>query len=284
MKDRKLPKPILSIDVEDWFQVENLRKVCLLSKWDKFELRVQIGVEQILKILEAHSTKATFFIVGYIAERLPSIVKKIADLGHEIATHGFWHQLVNKMTHKQFRDDLRRCKKILEDLSGQEIWGFRAPCFSITDWALDILKEEGFKYDSSYNPSYINPRYGKINISPRRLNKVWLVRKGLLEIPLPVLDIGLLIPWAGGGYFRLFPYSLFKWGIKKIIRKYAYYHFFIHPWELDPNQPRIKALPWLKRFQHYVNLNKTLERFKALLNCFQFQSVKKYLLLLKNSP
>lgn len=268
---------IMSVDVEDWFQVENLRSAYPLNSWNDVEIRLHTSLDKLLEVFDARSVKATFFIVGYIAERVPEIVRKIAAAGHELGLHTYQHRLLNELKPQDFRMDLRRCRSIIEDLSGVQVEGFRAPSFSITDWALDIIAEEGLKYDSSYHPSSLNRRFGKLEGVPSIINSEapWMVRDGLWELPLPTLSIGGKgIPWCGGGYFRLIPYQIFKKGIHHILNKAGYYNFFIHPWELDPEQPRVKDIPLSYYFRHYVSLEKTQEKIERLISDFRFTTTK----------
>jgi polysaccharide deacetylase family protein (PEP-CTERM system associated) len=270
---------LLSIDLEDWFQVENLKGAISRESWEVQELRVVRDVDIILSILGETSTRATFFVLGWIAEHVPSLVKRIHEQGHEIASHGYGHDLVYNLTQDQFREDVRISKNILEDLIGEQVIGYRAPSFSITDWAIDILIEAGFQYDSSLFPSLAHDRYGKFRhyVVQRETNVE--LEKGFREIVLSCLPIlGKNIPWAGGGYFRVVPYAVFRGGVQRILRHKGIYCFYIHPWEFDPGQPRIDAVNALYRFRHYKNLAKTRERFVRLLNDFEFRPLREALL------
>jgi polysaccharide deacetylase family protein (PEP-CTERM system associated) len=262
----------LSFDIEDWFQVENLKPAIPREQWDKLELRVEASTRKILALLRESGAHATFFILGWVAERCPQLVRDIDRDGHEVASHGYGHGLVYDMTPEAFREDLLRSKRILEGITGKPVIGYRAPSFSITPrnlWALDILKETGFEYDSSVFPVSMHDRYGFPDCSPRPF--VW--PNGLVEIPLAVYRIGRLsLPAAGGGYFRLFPYGYFRRIFQRLNRRDEAVTFYMHPWELDPGQPRVKV-PWFYRFRHYVNLDKTESRLRMLLRDFRFTSI-----------
>jgi len=262
----------LSFDIEDWFQVENLKGVVSYGDWESAELRVEANTEKILALLREHKVKATFFILGWIAEKRPSLVKAIHDEGHEIASHGYAHELVYDMTREAFREDIDRSKGLLEDITGEKVRGYRAPSFSITAdslWALDILKEKGFSYDSSVFPVSFHDRYGLDGCD----TKAFRWPNGLLEVPLAVYKVGgFALPLAGGGYFRLLPYAYFKYFLGKLNRRNEPFTFYLHPWELDPDQPRVR-LPLGYRFRHYVNLNLTERTLRKLIRDFDFQSI-----------
>lgn len=262
----------LSFDIEDWFQVENLRTAISRSEWEKLELRVEANTRRILAVLREANARATFFILGWVAERCPELVRDIDREGHEIASHGFAHDLVYDLTPEAFRTDLLRSKQVLEDIVKKPVVGYRAPSFSITPrnlWALDILKESGFEYDSSVFPVSMHDRYGFPGSSA--LPFVW--PNGLVEIPLSVCRLaGLALPVAGGGYFRLLPYAYFRRLLNRLNRHGEAVTFYMHPWELDPGQPRVQV-PWFYRFRHYVNLSKTELRLRRLLKDFRFTTL-----------
>jgi polysaccharide deacetylase family protein (PEP-CTERM system associated) len=264
----------LSFDVEDWFQVENLKCAVSYGDWESAELRVEANTGKILRLLREKNIKATFFVLGWIAEKSPALVKEIHDEGHEIASHGYSHELVYNMTEEAFREDIDRSKSLLEDITKRRVTGYRAPSFSITReslWAVEILKEKGFSYDSSIFPVSFHDRYGFDGCGTKPFR--W--PNGLLEIPLSVYKIGgFALPLAGGGYFRLLPYGYFKYFLKRLNGKNQRFTFYLHPWELDPDQPRVK-LPLSYRFRHYVNLRLTEKSLKRLLKDFDFQSIDK---------
>ena len=267
----------LTIDVEDYFQVSAFEDVVRFGGWDAFESRVECNTEVILEVLSQHQIKATFFIVGWIAERYPHMVTKIADSGHQIGCHSYLHKKVYDLTPDEFRDDTMRAKEILEDILGHKVAGYRAPSYSITKkslWAFDILEELGFEYDSSIFPIY-HDVYG-IPDAPRFRYK--LPGQNLIEYPLSTVRLlGRNIPIAGGGYFRLFPYWFSKMGLKKINNSDKQpFIFYLHPWELDPKQPRMKNIRLFSKFRHYNNLNKTLVRLKSLLTDFDFGPIPSF--------
>lgn len=269
---------ILTIDVEDYFQVENFKKVIKFSDWDKYETRVVRNTEKILDILEKAGTKGTFFILGWVAERNPELVKRIHQNGHEVASHGYAHQTVYSQSEEEFRIDLKKSKSILESIIKTHVLGYRAPSYSITkksEWALDVLREEGFKYDSSIFPIYHD--HGGLPGANRYPYKIYNHQDYMWEFPISTMKmLKQNIPFSGGGYFRLLPYNFIKSAIKKINREGFPVIVYIHPWELDPGQPRIRANR-LSTFRHYVNISKTEGKFKKLLDDFQFKPVKDFL-------
>ena len=269
-------KNALSIDLEDWFCVYNLRDVVRRKDWDIQELRIDQSTRLILKLLSIHNTKATFFVLGWIAEQVPGLVREIEEEGHEIATHGYSHTLLTEMTRQSFEEDLKRALEVTKACTHQEILGFRAPSFSITDktsWAFEILERNGIRYDSSVFPIAFHPDYGVPN-SPLSIYKISAF---LTEFPLSCVEIlGRRIPCSGGGYFRMYPYLLTKSLLKRCNREGRPAIFYFHPWEVDSKQPRVK-LSWLKRWRHYYNLDKTLNRLDRLLSDFEFTSVKEVL-------
>lgn len=273
---------MLTIDVEDWFQVENLRPACPCSTWAAQELRVESSVRKLLELFERFDVQATFFFLGWIAERLPRLVQEVAVQGHEVASHGQNHVLCSAMPAKELLLDLQRSKAVLEDLVGRPVLGYRAPSFSISDQAADLLFECGYKYDSSFNSLRFNKRYGKLELSGQQRGLAHVLKSGIVELPLSNLKIGpWTIPLAGGGYFRFWPACFFHWGVKKILNKEPGYIFYCHPWEFDPQQPKVSSLGWLSGFRHYLNLEKSMSRLERLLTGFsnqvQFMSCAAYL-------
>lgn len=267
----------LSIDVEDWFCTHNISHLIPRENWEYCELRVAKSTERILRLLEKHNTRATFFILGWIAERLPQLVQEIEQRGHEIGVHGYNHLLLTKTTPVAFEEDLTKAIAVLKG-SGlrQEILGFRAPSFTLvesTRWALPILERHNIRYDSSVFPVGFHPDYGM----PEAPLTPFKITENLYEFPLTCIEIfGRRIPCSGGAYFRIFPYFFIKLGIKKCNAQGRPAIFYLHPWELDPEQPRIK-LPWMKRFRHYYNLHKVEDRLDRLLSDFHFTTVKEVL-------
>jgi len=259
----------LSFDIEDWFQVENLKDAISFKQWEGCDLRVIQNTRRILSLLEKHQTRATFFVLGWIAEKCPSLIKEITAGGHEIASHGYGHELIYKLTPNEFHKDIKRSKEILESITATPILGYRAPSFSITPeskWAIDVLKDLGFTYDSSIFPTSFHNRYGFNGSSslPFRFGN------GLFEIPLSTYRFGgANFPLAGGGYFRLFPYAYFRHFFQRLNKHGKPIVFYLHPWELDPGQPKMKVR-FNYRLRHYVNLEKTEKRLEKLLKEFRF--------------
>lgn len=274
----------MSVDVEDWFQVENLKPVVPRSTWDTRESRVERNTMRILDILAGQGAQATFFILGWVAERQPGLIRRIAERGHEIASHGYGHDLLYNLSPEEFRSDVSRCKSILEDLTGRQVRGYRAPSFSITDWAVPILQELGFVYDSSVFPTVAHDRYGKLaGVDAGR--PILELRPGFYEVCISCLPVGNRgLPWGGGGYFRMIPYGPWQAGVRRILAGGAPYIFYIHPWELDPGQPRLEGLGRLNRFRHYVNLERSEQRFRALVSGFRWQTVGQVLEQWKAAP
>jgi polysaccharide deacetylase family protein (PEP-CTERM system associated) len=267
------PRAALSIDVEDWFQVENLRSAIDRDTWDERDLRVERNTDRMLEIMAERNARCTCFILGWVAEKCPALVRRIADAGHEIASHGYGHQLVYEIGPEAFREDMKRGIGLVEDATGAKVRGYRAPNFSITDWAIDILQELGLTYDSSAFPTVAHDRYGKLTGMDAG-TPIAEIRPGFHEVCVSVLKLGPKgLPWAGGGYFRLFPYPLFRWGVKKILASGLPYVFYIHPWEIDPDQPRIDGLKKSHRFRHYNNLEKGERRFASLVGDFDWTTV-----------
>ncbi len=253
----------LTIDLEDWFQVYNLSKIIKYEDWDKKEKRIEENTHKILRILAKHKTHATFFVLGWIADKFPNLVKEIYDCAHEIACHGYSHKPIFELTKTEFEQDLDRAVKSIKNATGVTPLGYRAPSFSITNdtlWALDVLHKKGFKYDSSMAPVK-HPDYGIKGI-PNHPFRI----KGILEIPLTTYHA---LP-IGGGYFRIYPY----WLTKYIIKKNNFAMFYLHPWELDPKLPRCD-MPLLKQFRHYTGLKTTENKFIKLLKDFKFDRIDK---------
>jgi len=261
----------LTIDVEDYFQVAAFEDIITPDSWASMECRVERNTAVILDMLGKYRVRATFFVVGWIAERYPALVREISRHGHEIGCHSYLHKKIYNMTPEEFREDTRRAKDILEDITGRSILGYRAPSYSITKkslWALDILAEIGFKYDSSIFPI----RHDIYGIPDAPRFKYKLPDHEMIEFPISTAKvIGRNIPVAGGGYFRLFPYWLTKFLLRKINTEDRQpFIFYLHPWEVDLGQPRISEAKLLSKFRHYNNLNKTVSRFGWLLNDFSF--------------
>jgi polysaccharide deacetylase family protein (PEP-CTERM system associated) len=345
---------ILTIDLEDYFQVHAFSDVIKFEDWGNYECRIERNTNRLLEILNVvtqnstvktqnskldHSityslnnslsrkVQATFFVLGWLAERYPDLIRRIHKEGHEIACHGYAHKLIYTQSKEEFRQDIRKCKAILEDITGSEVIGYRAPSYSITNksrWAFEVLVEEGFQYDSSVFPIRHDfygmpdaPRFpfmislnGNHNVEFLVLNyelnttqNAKLITQNsalkpqssvlkanstlntdnsklMIEFPLSTIRVlGTNIPISGGGYFRLFPYPFIKKGLKRInkVEKKPFI-FYVHPWEIDPNQPRIKNLRMRSRLRHYINLDKTESKFKRLLGDFQFSTIRQILI------
>jgi polysaccharide deacetylase family protein (PEP-CTERM system associated) len=273
----------LTIDVEDYFQVTAFEHHVARDCWDNYPLRVERNTFRILDILDEKNLTATFFVLGWVAERRPSLVREIARRGHEIACHGYGHELIYKIGPDRFRDDVRRARILLEEITGKKVSGFRAPSYSITAkslWALDILVEEGFSYDSSIFP-IVHDIYG-IPGGERFPHEIETQAGKIKEFPISTLSLGIgswrsRLPIAGGGYLRLFPAQLVERAIKYIntCEKQPTVIYF-HPWEIDPHQPRIKA--GLKsRFRHYLNLERMEKKISYLLDTCKFSSIREIL-------
>ena len=266
MPKKTTPTILITIDVEDWFQVENFKPWISQKSWPYRQLRVERNVHRLLDLLDGF--ESTFFILGWIADRLPRLVREIADRGHEIASHGYGHQLCHDMDLDDLKRDLTRSKKLLEDISGTEVVGYRAPSFSISDRVLQILERCGYRYDSSYNSFQANPRYGELDTAQYDQNGRGLkITPNFHELPLSNLALmNRIFPWSGGGYFRLLPYSVFRYGVRSILANQGFYLFYLHPWEIDHHQPRQTAVDPLSRFRHYYNLKSTTKKLRKLLS------------------
>ena len=253
-----------TVDLEDWFCVGNMENIFPPPTWDERELRVENSTSRVLDLLARAGVKATFFALGWVAERAPELIRRVSDAGHEIGLHGYDHRRVASMSRAEFEGDVRRTiDAISRAAPGAVISGYRAPSFSIasdTAWALDCLAALGLRYDSSVVPLSGHPDYGWRNARP----DMHRLHNGLVEVPMT--------PCFGGGYFRLFPLALSEWIARRANKLGRPAIFYVHPWEFDPGQPRI-ALPSVKRFRHYVNLGKTESRAEKLLRAFRFGSI-----------
>ena len=257
-------------DVEDYFQVSALAPHFPRSGWDAVPCRVEANVDRILALLDEHDTEATFFTLGWIAERYPALVRRIVDEGHELASHGYGHQRASELSRAELGEDLRRAKSILEDIGGHEVLGYRAPSFSIGErnlWAFDVLVETGHRYSSSIYPIR-HDHYGMPD-APRFVHHA---ADGLIEIPITTLRLfNRNLPSSGGGYFRLLPYALSRWMLRQVNRvdgEAAVFYF--HPWEIDTGQPRIDGIDARTRFRHYVNIHRMERRLRSLLRDFKW--------------
>ncbi len=262
-----------TVDVEDYFQVSAFEARVSRDDWDQYHSRVEASTHRILALLERHHVQATFFVLGWVADRCPELVREIHRSGHKIGSHSYWHRLIYTQSPEQFRQDLRRSKDVLEQVTGEPVTAFRAPSFSITKeslWALDILVEEGFRIDSSIFPTH-HYRYGIPGAEPG-VHKISTSAGDLWEFPPSVVRLARLdIPVSGGGYFRLYPLALTQRLLSMVNRKYRRpFVFYVHPWELDPEQPRLRVSSWFSRAKHHLNLAATANRLDTLLKGFRF--------------
>lgn len=270
---RENPKIItnaLTVDVEDYFQVSAFAPYIQRNDWESQESRVERNVQRILDLLSKTDVKATFFTLGWIAERYPVLVRDIVDGGHELASHGYGHERVSDLCESSFFDDIYRAKLLLEDISGVEVKGYRAPSFSIGAgnlWALDALQNAGYRYSSSIYP-ILHDHYGMPD-APRFAHRI---RDGLIEVPPTTLRVfNRNLPSSGGGYFRLVPYSISRWMLRRVnIQDDLPAVFYFHPWEIDPDQPRVPGINFKTRFRHYVNINRMEKRLSCLLSDFRW--------------
>ncbi|MCB9833763.1 MAG: DUF3473 domain-containing protein [Planctomycetes bacterium] len=267
----------LTIDVEDYFQVGVFQASIRPEDWGEFELRVERNLHLIRELLDRRGIKATFFVLGWVAERIPGLIAELAAAGHEIGSHGHGHRPIWHLDRESFRDDVRRSQGILGDILGAAPTSYRAPCFSVTRetlWALEILHEEGIRQDSSIFPVR-HPEYG-IPGSEKDLYRIALPAGGeILEFPMTVGRLaGRELAFCGGGWFRLFPYWLTRKALTRSAAEGRPFVFYLHPWELDPEQPRLyRHAGLLGRFRHYVNLGRNQRKFERLLDEFTFSSM-----------
>jgi polysaccharide deacetylase family protein (PEP-CTERM system associated) len=263
----------LTFDVEDYVHVESAASIVRPSDWPAYAPRVDVNTRRILDLLERATVKATFFVLGWVADRHPSLVREIAERGHEVACHSYAHRLVYTMTLDEFRADVRRARAAIEDAAGVRVVGYRAPTFSIVDrslWALDVLADEGFQYDSSIFPIH-HDRYGMPR-APRFPHAMRLAGGRILaEFPMTTVNVaGTRLPFCGGGYFRLLPYPVIRRGLRRVNGRDGQPAIvYLHPWEFDPGQPRL-AMRRLSRMRHYVNLRTTETKLERLLADFSF--------------
>jgi polysaccharide deacetylase family protein (PEP-CTERM system associated) len=275
-----MPPNALSIDVEDYFHVAALAPSIARASWQSREYRVAANVERLLALFAERGARATFFVLGWVAERSPELVRRIAGAGHEVASHGYSHDLIYNQTPEVFRDETLRSKHHLEDLLGKPVRGYRAASFSITSrssWALDTLIDLGFEYDSSVFPIR-HDRYGMPEVNPAPARLTAPSGRSIVEFPMSVAKWGnFKLPVSGGGYFRIFPYALTKLGLNRINQVHGRpFVFYLHPWEIDTEQPRVKA-GWLSTFRHYTNLDVCEARLSRLLGDFSFDSMENVL-------
>lgn len=263
----------MSVDVEDYFQTECMSEAVSREQWNQMPSRVERNTEGLLELFESQGVRATFFFLGWVAERFPKLVRMARDLGHEIACHSYWHRPIYRLSRDEFKEDTRRAKAVIEQIAGAPIIGYRAPTFSLTSrtpWASEILAEAGFRYDSSIHPIR-SDFYDNHNAFRRPYQFPNAV---LVEIPISTWRVGKTnLPFAGGGYFRLAPYRYVRWAMKRVHRQDRQaVVFYIHPWEIDPGQPHLSASR-RSRFRQYTGLSKTKTNLKRLLGEFMFAPV-----------
>ena len=270
---------LLSVDVEDYFQVEAFASVIERDDWPHLESRVERNTERVLALLAECRSTATFFILGWVADRFPRLVQTIQAQGHEIACHSYWHRQIFRLDSSQFREDTRRAKAVIEQAAGAPVVGYRAPSFSVVRkslWALEVLVEEGFRYDASIYPIH-HDNYGIPDWNP---NPQWLTYAAgrILEIPNSTVRVlGTNLPCGGGGYLRLLPFGVTRAALRRITRTAGRHAvIYVHPWEFDPEQPRIRASR-LSRFRHYTNLHQTESRLRRLLHEFPMKPMRELL-------
>ncbi|MCC6493244.1 MAG: DUF3473 domain-containing protein [Pirellulales bacterium] len=270
----------LTVDVEDYFQVSGFERRVSRDEWSAYHSRVVPNTERMLAIFAEKGAKATFFVLGWVAERFPALVRSIADAGHEVGCHSYWHRLIYEQSPAAFRADLRQSQQAIASALGRRATAYRAPSFSITRrswWALEILAEEGFTVDSSIFPVH-HDRYG-IPDAPRVPHAIETPAGRIWEYPATVAPVGRVnVPVSGGGYFRLAPYRMTRALLRRVnLREQRPFMFYLHPWEIDADQPRLSAGNWRSRFRHYVNLSRTEAKLGRLLDDFRWGSMEESL-------
>ncbi len=275
---KKIPN-LLTVDVEDWFHILDSAEAPDRRQWDQLPSRVEENTDRLLQIFADAQVRATFFVVGWIAWRSPGLVRRIAAAGHEIASHSFWHELVTYHHRESFRADLTTSKKLLEDITGQAVQGFRAPGWSITPeqtWAFEILAEEGFRYDASMVSGIAS--HGGFRSPFMGPHTLVLPKHELVEVPLATFGLGRWrLPYSGGGYLRLFPYPLIRGAAHRTRKSGEPFCVYVHPREIDPGQPRMNNLPMLRKFKYYVGLKHTERKLRRLLNDFSFVPISDWI-------
>jgi polysaccharide deacetylase family protein (PEP-CTERM system associated) len=264
----------MTVDVEDFFQVSAFESIISPEQWQEYQPRVDHNTRRLLDLFAEKGVKSTFFVLGWVAERYPELIKEIHKQGHEVASHGYAHRRATEQTPEVFRQDVQRSRDHLEDLLGEKLSGYRAPSFSIgydSEWAFEVLADLGFKYSSSTYPVK-HDLYG----TPDWPRFAYTRPEGIVEIPIPTLKImGKQIPIGGGGYFRLYPYKVTEKLVKKYLKDEKQpYSFYFHPWEIDADQPRLKHAPLKSRFRHYVNLHRTEGKLIRLLEDFSWSTMR----------
>jgi polysaccharide deacetylase family protein (PEP-CTERM system associated) len=264
----------MTVDVEDFFHVSAFESIIKPEQWQDYQPRVDTNTKRLLELFAKHNIKSTFFVLGWVAERYPDLIKEIHRQGHEIASHGYAHRRATEQTRQEFYDDVLRSKTHLEELLGEKLTGYRAPSFSIgynNEWAFEVLAELGFAYSSSTYPVK-HDLYG----TPDWPRFAYQRKEGIIEIPIPTHKfLGRQTPIGGGGYFRLYPYAFTKYLVNSYLEKEKQpYSFYFHPWEIDADQPRLSHAPLKSKFRHYVNLDKTYGKLEKLIQDFSWGTMK----------
>ncbi len=264
-----VPRFLASFDVEEWFHAENVKGALPTNDWDRLEARVERNTHEMLDALAAAGAQATCFVLGWVARRYPALVRRMIAEGHEVASHSDTHQRLYGLSRQALAEDLGRARDTLEQLTGARVWGIRAPMFSISDGVLDYLSEAGYWYDSSFYDFKAHDRYGQISTPIDPEQPVVEVRPGLLELPMSRVAIGpVAVPWSGGGYFRLIPPRIYRWGVERRLARRSWFMFYFHPWELDDEERPPKGLAASLRFRAYVGRSRMRRDLRALLKCF----------------
>jgi polysaccharide deacetylase family protein (PEP-CTERM system associated) len=258
---------LLTFDIEEWFQVENLKGTIKSEEWSNKKSSVVENTCNIIDLLSKYKINATFFILGWIAERYPGLIEKISDHGHEIACHGYGHNMTSELDDSNLEADILEATEILNNITGKRVRGYRAPNFTVDDRVITILNKYDFLYDSSYNPFQLHGRYGSTSSVMNQINfGILKADNGVYEIPVSTLSLPFCeFPMVGGAYFRIYPFSLYKRMVKLKMQTTGLFHFYLHPWELEPTQPRVQGLSYNHRLRHYYGLNRTHNKLEKLI-------------------
>jgi polysaccharide deacetylase family protein (PEP-CTERM system associated) len=276
---------LASFDVEEWFHAENLKAALPTHDWERLESRVEHNTNELLDALAEAGVTATCFVLGWVARRYPALVRRMVADGHEVASHSDTHQRLYQLAPAELADDLRRARDTLEQLTGTRVWGIRAPMFSISDAVLDHLVAAGYWYDSSFYDFKAHDRYGQLSTPIDPDLPVVEVRPGLLELPMSRVPVGpVAVPWAGGGYFRLIPPRVYRWGVRRRLARRSWFMFYFHPWELDAEEPRLPGLAPMLRFRAYVGRARMRRDLRDLLRRFGSVRIDQTLKSLGFSP
>ncbi len=279
------PRFLATFDMEDWFHAENVRASLPTTDPDSLESRIEPNANALLDILAETGAKSTFFVLGWVAERYPAIVRRIVDEGHELASHTHLHRNLNQLSREEVARELVQAKDALEQIGGQAVRGLRAPNFSVSDDVLDVLAEAAYWYDSSYFGFAQHDRYGRISMSIDAEVPVTEVRPGLLEIQMTRVPVGpLKVPWAGGAYFRLIPYPVFRRGVAERLRSTSWFTFYLHPWELDPEELPPAGMPRSLRLRAYTGRARVQRDLRRLLSEFGSTRIDEALLARGHTP